>query len=181
MYYIHMSKLNGPLKAQDILVLLRLLIWENNKAWSYAKLAKELGMGASEVHSSIKRAERVDLIDPLTRRPKRDSLLEFLVHGLRYVFPAEILGRGKGMPTAHFVDALKNQLIIEKGDNYVWPVRGATLEGIQITPLYAAAPKAAKRSKDLHELLALVDAIRVGKARERELAVKELTKRIDAA
>jgi hypothetical protein len=175
-----MAKLHGPLKAQDILVLLRLLLWNSKESWSYAKVAKELGMGASEVHSAIKRAERVDLIDPLTRRPNRASLTEFLVHGLRYAFPAEVLGKGKGMPTAHAVEALKHLLIVEESDNYVWPMRGASVEGVQISPLYPAAPKAAKGSKELYELLALIDAIRVGRVRERELAVKELTKRINS-
>ena len=36
---------------------------------------------------------------------------------------------------------------------------------------------AALKDKKLHELLALVDALRVGRARERELAIIELKKR----
>lgn len=176
-----MAKLTGPLKAQDILVLLRLLVWKSNVPWRYAEVARELGMGASEVHSAVKRAERVELWDPLTRRPNRATLIEFLVHGLRYVFPAQILGKGKGMPTAHSAEALKQQLIVEKSDNYVWPVRGASVEGTQISPLYSAAPRASKRSKELYELLALIDSLRVGKVRERELAAKELSRRINTA
>jgi hypothetical protein len=37
---------------------------------------------------------------------------------------------------------------------------------------------AVKIDSKLHELLALVDALRVGKAREKELAIVELKKRI---
>jgi hypothetical protein len=40
-------------------------------------------------------------------------------------------------------------------------------------------PKAVAHDDALYELLALVDAVRDGRARERELAVKELTARLD--
>ena len=136
-------------------------------------------MGASEVHSAVRRAERVGLLDPLTRRPNRVSLTEFLIHGLRYVFPADVLGKGKGMPTAHS-EVLQHGLVIEKTDNYVWPSRGASVEGVQISPLYPAVPRAARRSRELYDLLALIDAIRIGKVRERDLAAKELSRRISS-
>jgi hypothetical protein len=35
------------------------------------------------------------------------------------------------------------------------------------------------KDEKLHELLALADALRVGRAREKELAVKELKKRLE--
>jgi hypothetical protein len=37
------------------------------------------------------------------------------------------------------------------------------------------------KDRKLYELLALVDAIREGRAREREIAIRELTARIDSA
>ena len=84
------------------------------------------------------------------------------------------------MPTSHSAEVLQQSLVIEKGDNYVWPSRGASIEGVQISPLYPAVPRAAKRSRELYELLALIDAIRIGKVRERELAAKEISKRINS-
>jgi len=44
--------------------------------------------------------------------------------------------------------------------------------------LYKTVPKAALKDAKLYELLAIVDAIRDGKAREREIAVKELKARL---
>jgi hypothetical protein len=41
-------------------------------------------------------------------------------------------------------------------------------------------PKAALADPRLYELLVLVEALRDGKARERKLAVKELSKRLDS-
>jgi hypothetical protein len=45
-------------------------------------------------------------------------------------------------------------------------------------PLYKRAPEAALKDEDLYQLLALVDAIRDGSARERELAKRELSVRL---
>jgi hypothetical protein len=45
--------------------------------------------------------------------------------------------------------------------------------------LHKGAPQAAIRDPKLYELLALVDAIRGEKIRERSMAVDELTKRIN--
>ena len=52
------------------------------------------------------------------------------------------------------------------------------LSGYSISPLYKSVPKAVADDQALYEMLALVDAIRDGRARERELAVKELAGRL---
>jgi len=43
-----------------------------------------------------------------------------------------------------------------------------------IAPLYKNVPVAAKNDRLLHEYLALADALRVGRARERALAKEEI-------
>ena len=48
-----------------------------------------------------------------------------------------------------------------------------------ITPLYPKVPQAAREDAQLYELLALTDALRVGRPRERQLAsdlLKEMTR-----
>jgi hypothetical protein len=55
------------------------------------------------------------------------------------------------------------------------------VRGTSFTPLYKNVPEASKRDPKLYELLALVDTIRDGRARESEIAIRELTARIDAA
>jgi hypothetical protein len=42
-------------------------------------------------------------------------------------------------------------------------------------------PEAAMKDPKLYEMLALLDSIRDGRVREREIAVRELTQRIDQA
>jgi len=47
-------------------------------------------------------------------------------------------------------------------------------------PLYKSAPKAACEDQVLYELLVLIDALRGGRAREREAAAAEIKNRLKA-
>ena len=60
----------------------------------------------------------------------------------------------------------------------VWPDPNGTKKGLAVQPLYGSAPIAAKNDPALYELLALVDALRLGRARERAIAAKEIEKRL---
>ncbi len=63
----------------------------------------------------------------------------------------------------------------------VWPDVDGKVMGQSVAPLHATVPVVAKSHPKLYELLALVDAIRLGGARERELAAKELRNRLGPA
>lgn len=103
------------------------------------------------------------------------ALLEFIQYGLRYVFPQQPGPIVRGVPTAHSASPLKNE--IQSSEAYVWPYGKGNVRGHSIIPLYASVPEAALKDEKLYELLALVDAIRVGRARERDIANIELKKR----
>jgi len=165
------------LLTQDVVVLAKLLGYGGGRP-PIAQVAGALGLSPSQVHASLKRLERSRLIDSQTGRPLLKAVEEFLIHGVKYAFPAQRGETTRGMPTAYAAPPLSNQ-IADNGDlPPVWPdpdgeVRGATLE-----PLHKAAPKAARKDPTLHELLALIDAIRDGRVRERQLAEKELSARL---
>jgi hypothetical protein len=166
------------MKPQDLVVALK-LVAHPNAAWSYPKLAVELFMSASEVHSAVQRATRSGLLQDNDRHtPNRKALLEFLIHGIKYVFPAERGGLTRGMPTSHAAAPLDKQFAASDEPPPVWADPQGTVRGEELEPLYRSVPKAARADKQLYELLALVDAIRGGRARERELAVKELRSRL---
>ena len=61
----------------------------------------------------------------------------------------------------------------------IWPYTEGQVRGESFSPLYKSAPLAAKNDPALYELLVLIDAIRGGRARERDIAKKELTKRLE--
>ena len=84
------------MKPQDIVVLLKLSVPGGDP--TYAGIAQAVGMSSSEVHSAVRRAEKSGLLNPETRRPIRRALLEFIIHGLKYVFPAERGGLTRGLP-----------------------------------------------------------------------------------
>jgi len=170
-----------PLKPQDVLVLLKLAV--GGRGASYQKLANELFMSSSEVHEALKRAVKSQLVTKIgsEMRLVRPALIEFLVHGIRYVFPAECGGLTRGMPTASAVEPLLQQLVGGSELPPVWPDPEGAVQGLAFSPLYRSVPQAARSDAALYELLALVDAVRGGDARERQLAQKELEERLSTA
>jgi hypothetical protein len=164
------------LKPQDAVILLKLTVASGG--WTYPSLAESLGMSASAVHSGIVRAKHSGLYDENRRAPNRRALAEFLVHGLRYVFPAKRGPLTRGLPTAHAAAPLKDKIVADGEPPPVWPDAEGTVRGQGLEPLYPSVPTAARRDPALYELLALVDAIRSGRARERSLAITELESRL---
>ena len=47
------------------------------------------------------------------------------------------------------------------------------------SPIYKLAPRAAQMDDELYELLAIIDTIRGGQARERKLAIDAFRQRLD--
>jgi DNA-binding Lrp family transcriptional regulator len=164
------------LKAQDVLVSLCLIDAPPGDR-AFPKLAQHLGISASEAHAAVKRAVRSGLVDGETRSVRKEALREFLVHGIRYVFPPEWSGVTRGVPTSYAAPPLKEQFA--EGDMPpVWPHPEGTVRGEGLAPLYKSAPRAALRDAHLYEWLALVDAVRAGRARERRLAAQEIERRL---
>jgi hypothetical protein len=163
------------LKPQDILVLLKLFISSSKARPRLVDLAAELGMSPSEVSQAIKRGNFAGLCD-LEGKAFPSALKEFVVHGLRYAYPVHLGYMAVGMPTSHSAPPLKS--LIKSSEAYVWPDPNGKVRGHSLEPLYPSVPFASKKDTQLYELLALVDAVRAGNARERKLAIAELGKRI---
>jgi len=170
------------LRPLDIVVLLKLSL-ENGGRPPYQRLANELHLYPSEVYASVKRARASHFLQgpELDDRLNRSALLEFLLHGVRYVFPAEKGSPTRGVPTSYAAAPLRKSIADAGELPPVWPYADGPVRGYSFTPLHKNVPQAALEDKRLYELLALVDALRDGRARERELAVKELTKRLEVS
>lgn len=165
------------MKPQDIVVLLKLLVTGGRRV-PYADLAKELHLSPSELHAAIRRAEKAGLLAPDTHEVIAVSLEEFLIHGLRYVFPAEFGMMTRGMPTGVGAAPLNEEFYTDGTEIPVWSDPDGTARGVSLSPLYRAVPAAAREDERLYRLLALVDAIRAGRIRERKLAEELLSKEI---
>lgn len=188
------------LKPQDFLVALKLIAL-GDQHWTYSRLAHDLGLSTSETHAAVQRGRAASLLTdaslsrshpPSTksagRRSNLDSavivnrrnLAEFALHGAKYAFPAERLPVGPGVPTSHAAPAFKG-VFADGHEPLVWPEPHGSVRGEGILPLHPCVPGAALRDPALHELLALFDALRVGRARERSMASERLQKLIDPA
>lgn len=168
-----MKATKHQIKPQDIVILLKIVALGHND-WQQKPLAEGLGMSQSAVSESVARSQYAGLL--MGKQVVRSALLEFLQYGIGYVFPQKPGAVARGVATAHSAPPLKES--IESNEDYVWPYAKGTLRGHGITPLYPTVPGAALQDAMLHELLALVDALRVGRARERMLAIEELHKRL---
>ncbi|HEJ83852.1 MAG TPA: hypothetical protein ENO25_04720 [Desulfobacteraceae bacterium] len=167
------------LKPQDILFLLKLVALGKN-SWSFNKIAVELGMSSSEVHAAAKRAlaARLAVKDDENIWPNISNLEDFLLHGIQYVFVPDRGGLNRGMPTAYASAPMAAWFVADNEPPPVWPDPDGEVRGESFSPLYKSAPVAAKKDPALYQLLALVDAIRGGRARERDIAKKELHERL---
>lgn len=170
------------LKAQDVYVVLKIIAAESRRP-PYARLAADLGMSASEVHASVKRAQSARLLHgpESDSRPNLSAVEEFLIHGLKYVFPAERGNFTRGVPTSYAAEPLRRRIPPSTEPIPVWPHAEGKDRGIALPPLHKSAPVAALRDAQFYEYLALTDALRDGRARERKYAEEELHQRLQAA
>jgi hypothetical protein len=163
-------------KPQDIVVALKLTL--GNEGQTYADLGTALGMSASEVHAAVRRLIEAKLADPDSRKIRREALRNFLVHGVPHAFPARPKEVTRGMPTAWAAPVLVGKFGASEQIPPVWPDPEGSVQGAAVQPLYSSVPHAARRDLALYDLLALVDALRLGRARERTMAEKELGQRL---
>lgn len=171
------------LRPQDVLVALKLAVMPENVRPTYAGLASDLGMSASEVHAAVKRAKAARLILNFGEnlRPNRIALLEFSVHGLKYSFPPQFGPIALGIPTAYAAPPLSGEICPDKDPPPAWPFSKGSIRGMTLLPFTRYAPAASQKDPMLYELLALIDAIRMGRVRERELAATHLERRLLAS
>lgn len=173
-----MKKHNG-MRPQDIVVLLKILSIRDNK-WRNIDIANAIGISPSEVSEALNRCKIAKLIDSKKRQVNINSFTEFLVYGLKYVFPTEPGAIVKGIPTAHSASPIKEH-ISSDNDVYVWANAKGTHRGQAIEPLYKTLPNIVQEDKFFYELLTIVDTIRVGRVREIQIAIEELRKRLNNA
>lgn len=164
------------MRPQDIVILLKIIALKNNN-WKNSDLAYSLQISASEISEALNRCKIAGLIDAKKRKVHLNAFNEFLIYGLKYVFPVKPGALVRGIPTAHSAYPI-NKLIASGNDVYVWPYVKGDVRGQMIEPLYKTLPGVVKNDKLFYELLVITDTIRVGRAREIKIAIEELKKRI---
>ncbi|MGH7627873.1 MAG: hypothetical protein ACREOF_00470 [Gemmatimonadales bacterium] len=163
----------SALRPQDVAVALELALRPRQ---GYEPLADAVGLSLSQVHAAVKRLILARLVAPDERRVAVSTFVDFLVAGVPYAFPAGLGPETRGVPTAHSAQPLAADFSSQGA--VVWPSARGTARGQSLTPLYPQAIRLPASNPPLYELLTLVDALRVGRARERQPAKELLRKRI---
>lgn len=164
------------LNGQDVVLLLKLARQESD--WTVRSLEAELGIPRAGVHRSLRRLNASGLYDLNRRRTNLSHAEEFLTHAVKYLFPPEFSGETRGIPTAWAARPLVDELAPQSDAPPVWPDPHGRQRGIALTPIHPTAPEIARRDPELAERLALLDAIRTGDARIRNLAIELLSGRL---
>lgn len=148
------------------------------ESYSVRSLATETGISKSQVSLSINRILDVGLAvrDQSHGYPKvnRKALYEFIVYGLRYVFPARPGSLTRGIATSVGAPVFKHKLMTAGDSVPVWPDARGKTKGVAVEPLFKSATHAVRLDSKMYAMLSLVDAIRIGSARERKVAVQLL-------
>jgi DNA-binding Lrp family transcriptional regulator len=156
------------LHALDIVVALRLA--ESPRA-DFRALADDLALSVSTAHAAVRRLMIAGLVRSTATgvgAVNRHALIEFLEHGVRYAFPAVAGAPTRGVPTAHAGPVFAD--VMDAADALVWEDPQGAVQGRALAPLIPRAGQLAKRAPVTYALLTAVDALRIGRARERDLA-----------
>jgi hypothetical protein len=169
----------SAIKPQDVVVAIKLRLLDG-MPFTYASLAASLEMSASEVHASLNRAQMARLVMPSDEgslEVNRSSLVEFIIYGVKYAFPAVLGASSRGVLTAYGAEPLRSALVHAE-DAPVWPYAKGQDRGPALYPLYPSVPAVAMRDADLYVIFSLIDGLRIGAARERELASRLISERL---
>jgi hypothetical protein len=148
--YLFSMKAHNDMRPHDVVVLLKILIL-NGQAWQYRHLSASLHIVVSEIAESLNRNHMAGLIDKTKRNVHRQSLMEFIEHGLHYVFPQVpaqwLLVTQRGSPTP----------FIKRNSVANWNMYGLMKQvvlcgGQMILPLYKNASKASQSDHIIEEL-----------------------------
>ena len=106
---------------------------------TYAERGVRLGMSASEVHAAVRRLEKARLLDPETGEVRRNPFIDFLEHGVPYVFaerPGEVT---RGIPTAWAAPVMADKITGNSELPPVWPDPEGKMQGVAVRPLCGAS------------------------------------------
>jgi hypothetical protein len=166
---------NGSvLSPTDIYVLAGVLTNEEDDL-TLRELAEKLHVDHTLVHRALKRAENAGLYRADSKRLNRANFEELAIHALRFVAPGRLGELTRGISAAWAAPPISS--IIHQSQQEpppVWPNAAGAVRGQALQPLHPAAVQAVQDEPALAQLLAILDSLRAGDVRVREVAAAEL-------
>lgn len=173
------------LKSQDCVVLIKLLANIGNDL-SQRQLSAALGISLAEVNAGIKRLEEAGLL----RKDKQGKLFpnvhaaeEFLIHSIKFLFPVKLGEYTRGTPAAIAAPIFRDKIALGNDPIPVWPDAMGEERGVALLPIHPNLSRTIRANPDsaFHELLVLIDVMRSGRPRERNLAAALLKEKLNHA
>ncbi len=163
------------LRPFDIAVALRLLLVPEDR---YEPLAAALATSTSAVHRSVARLQQSGLCARGRRTIVKSAFREFLMHGMRYAFPAVIGVEREGVATGTGHPEVARVVNGEdRASPFVWAREGGSARGVSLVPLFPGVLEVVARDPRMHEMLATVDVLRSGSDGARRAAGESLASR----
>lgn len=175
-----MENRRNNLKPQDCLVLASRIF---HPSYDQQNTAAQVMISQSSASYSYQRLRNASLLLKSGEANLANSI-EFMIYAIKYLYPAKLSNLSVGIPTAHSHPSLnfvnwKGQfpiiwpfvIVDDSIDSEIKLVRGETLQ-----PIHKNVPFVSFVHYEFHQLFALIDMIRIGKAREKKIAQDELKK-----
>ena len=161
------------LRPQDIMIALWIAVEDQP---SVKNISANLKISLGDVSNGITRLQFARLIQRQGRDRKcnTSNLFEFVVHGVKYCFPGILGAPARGIPTAWGHSFFSSK--IRSDSSPVYSSLNGKHYGPEISPLYKSLPLACEESEVVYQITAIVDCLRIGKARDISLAENQLKK-----
>lgn len=137
-------------------------------------------MSVGGVHQAVRKGVQAGLLASDSHEVIPHAVEEWFLHGIRFFVPLVRGGRGRGMPTGLSAPPFTEWFPEHSEDVWVWPDAEGTLRGDLIQPVFSSVPFAARQDADLYAWLVVLDVIRGGRARERNLATQWVKERLSS-
>lgn len=160
-------------KPSDVYVLTGLLAQVDG--WTYRSLAGSLRVAHPVVQRALSRSGEAGLYVPERREVNLPSFEEFAVHALRFVAPERLGTVVPGVPAAWATEPVSSA-IRTAGEDLppVWPYARGRVRGQALEPLHPAAVRAVEGRPRLGEYLSVLDSLRAGDTRVRQVSAELL-------
>jgi biotin operon repressor len=163
---------NRVIKPQDIVILGKLI---SEKLWpSQKEIAESLNLSQAEISHALKTLDQIGLINLSTKKINKLAVTEFLTHALKYLYPIEKKGSGRGILVGPSSSFFKDKVQSDEY-NYIWPNSNGENKGIVVTPLLPELSSTVLSNEIMFQFLNVVEVFRgLGGVRHVQVAQKIL-------
>lgn len=148
---------NRVIKPQDVVILGKLI---SAKVWpSQKEIGDSLKLSQAEVSHALKTLGHVGLINLTTKKINKLAITEFITHALKYLYPIEKKGTGRGILIGPSSSTFKGKVQSDEY-NYIWPDSNGDSKGIVVTPLLPELSSSVMENEILYKFLNVVEIFR---------------------